>query len=124
MILFGETLQTSCQVEHFLAKERKTGSPVHEPLVGFNLVHGSFNGSLTPWKGESCPNCIIIPFNASDETLEFFDGALTRFLHPPIEALRPPSASASEGTIGANDAPALLLESSLEAVSGHFFLRE
>src|SRR5258708_3586344 len=77
-------------MEQFLAKEGKTRAPVHESFVRFNLVHRPFNWSLAPRKGQSRSDCIIIPFNANDKTVEFFDPTLTSLLHPPIEALRPP----------------------------------
>jgi hypothetical protein len=45
MQLFGESPSNS-EVEHFLAKESKTGTTIHDSLVCFNLVDGPFNGPL------------------------------------------------------------------------------
>ncbi len=76
-------------MEQFLTKEGKTRSPIHEPLVSFDLVYGSLNGSLTPREGQPRSDSIIIAFKTSDKTAQFFDPALTRLLHPSIEVLRP-----------------------------------
>src|SRR5581483_2371936 len=76
-------------MEQFLTKEGKTRSPIHEPLVSFDLVHGSLNGSLTPREGQPRSDSIIIPLNTTNKTFQFFDPARSCFLHPSIEVLRP-----------------------------------
>jgi len=87
MRLFGEPSKYSWKMKQFLAKESKTRAPVHESLVCFNLVHRLLNWPLAPKKGQSCSDCIVIPFNANDKTVQFFDPTLTSLLHPPIEFL-------------------------------------
>jgi hypothetical protein len=91
-----------------------------ESFVRFHRVHHFFNVHLIPRKGQSRSACVVIPFNANDDTVEFFHLTLTSMLHPAIAFLRP-SFTKHPGTPAATYVQAFLLECCLEAASGLFF---
>jgi hypothetical protein len=75
-------------VKHFQAKKLKMSSTIQKPFVRFDCVHSPFDWTLTPSRGSSSSNCIIISVNTIDKTDEFLDLTLTHLFHPSVQEIR------------------------------------
>jgi hypothetical protein len=74
-------------MQHALAQERKSGSPIHHALDRFELVDLSLRLALAPWQPEGRFDRIVVPLDASHEAFHLGDAAAGGLRHPGAQLL-------------------------------------